>query len=394
MNRPRLAARSIGPSESCSNHCAVMRSVAPEQPRHTIFLLSPANLAGERAGVVCNPAARFPLARELQSSGGAALGELFSFVSGLYFRGKATYAAAFGRPPPGLAGGLVISPGEGLRFLDEPVTLDRVRAWARSRFDEHNPRFTEPLERHAAALSRAHRATTRFVLLGSVASDKYVEPLVRVFGERLLFSIGLRRAWRHEPGRAPAQRGSGAPRAFVRIGRGGDAPRPAGGAPLSAKGVKMVEVVVLVGLPGAGKTTFFRQRFAATHAHVSGDNFQSHARPARRQAQLIAEALSAGRSLVVDNTNPTVDERAAIITEARRQGARAVAYFFDCTSKECLARNETREGRARIPRVGIFAAAKRLTPPSREEGFDEVFAVHALPEQRFEVCGGEPRPVP
>jgi hypothetical protein len=116
-----------------------------------------------------------------------ALGPLFSFVSGLYFRGKMTYAERFGRPPPGLSGGLVISPGEGLRFLHEPLTIERLRAWAKVPIDAGNRRFTEPLVEHAVALERAHGADTRFVLLGSVASDKYVLPLTRVFGDHLLF---------------------------------------------------------------------------------------------------------------------------------------------------------------------------------------------------------------
>jgi hypothetical protein len=136
---------------------------------------------------VLNPEARFALARQLRSPGGAPLGQVFSFVSGLYFRGKATYATAFGRPPPGLEAALVISPGEGLRFLHEPVTLQRIRQWAGVPIDERNDRFTRPLVRNAAALERAHGATTRFVLLGSVASDKYVRPLARVFGDHLLF---------------------------------------------------------------------------------------------------------------------------------------------------------------------------------------------------------------
>ncbi len=98
-----------------------------------------------------------------------------------------TYAERFGRPPPGLAGGLVISPGEGLRFLHEPLTIDRLRAWAQVDIDAANPRFTGPLIEHAVALERAHGAATRFVLLGSVATDKYVQPLTRVFGDHLLF---------------------------------------------------------------------------------------------------------------------------------------------------------------------------------------------------------------
>jgi hypothetical protein len=131
--------------------------------------------------------ATFRLAQELRSPGGAVLGELFSFVSGLYFRGKKLYAETFGRPPVGVSGGLVISPSEGLRFLDERVTYDRLAAWAEVEVDAGNPSFVEPLMEHAVALERAHGSTTRFVLLGSVATDKYVRPLTKVFGDHLLF---------------------------------------------------------------------------------------------------------------------------------------------------------------------------------------------------------------
>ncbi len=154
-------------------------------------MLSPANLGGERARLIFNPAATFPLARQLHSVEGAPLGEVFSFVSGLYFRGKMTYAQAFGKMPEGLSGALVISPAEGLRFLHEPVTVERLRTWATVDIDERNPRFTRPLLAHAQALRDALGNSTRFVLLGSVATDKYVEPLTRVFGDRLLFPPGF-----------------------------------------------------------------------------------------------------------------------------------------------------------------------------------------------------------
>lgn len=156
-------------------------------PRYTFFLLSPANLGGARARLVCNPAASFPLAEELRSPGGAPLGAVFSFVSGLYFRGKVTYAGAFGKAPPGVSAGLVISPAEGLHFLDERVTLERLRSWAEVPVDPGEPRFTRPLIEHAAALSRTFGAEARVVLLGSVATDKYVRPLLEVFGDALLF---------------------------------------------------------------------------------------------------------------------------------------------------------------------------------------------------------------
>jgi hypothetical protein len=157
------------------------------EERFTVFLISPANLGGQRAKLVFDPKADFEVARRLRSSGGAPLGDVFAFVSGLYFRGKKTYAEAFGRPPPGLTGGLVISPSEGLRRLEEPVTRERLLAWAEVSIDGGNPRFTGPLIEQAAAMERAHGARTHFVLLGSVATDKYVGPLTEVLGERLLF---------------------------------------------------------------------------------------------------------------------------------------------------------------------------------------------------------------
>lgn len=137
--------------------------------------------------MVLNPRAPFELARRLHAPGGAPVGEVFAFVSGLYFRGKLTYANAFGRPPAGLAPGFVISPAEGLWPLDEPVTVDRLHAWARIDVDAGNAEFTLPLSRHAETLERAHGSQTRFVLLGSVATSKYVRPLTRIFGDHLLF---------------------------------------------------------------------------------------------------------------------------------------------------------------------------------------------------------------
>ena len=119
--------------------------------------------------------------------GGAPLGELFSFVSGLYFRGKLTYARTFGQAPEGLSGVHIISAGEGLRAPDETVDLERLRAWSAVSIDASNPVFTEPLVEHAEALARAVGGRCRFVLLGSVATDKYVRPLVKVFGDWLLF---------------------------------------------------------------------------------------------------------------------------------------------------------------------------------------------------------------
>ena len=148
-----------------------------------------------------------------------------------------------------------------------------------------------------------------------------------------------------------------------------------------------MEVVILVGLPGSGKTSFFQSRFAATHAHVSKDLLPSARDKGARQIGLVEAALRAGRPVVVDNTNPRVVDRAPLVAAARRNGARVVVYFLDTTRGECLRRNRRREGRARVPDVAVHVAASRLQPPSREEGFDELFTVRAA-GGAFEV---EPR---
>jgi hypothetical protein len=164
---------------SCSSIDTVLES--------TVMLLSPAKLAGRRGQLLFNPQAQFPLARRLRSAEGAALGEVFSFVSGLYFRGKASYARQFARTHNGLPPALVISAGGGLCELDQLVTLERLRGWASVAIHEDNPHFTAPLYRHATELLERHDAATRFVLLGSVASNKYAVPLLDIFGDRLLF---------------------------------------------------------------------------------------------------------------------------------------------------------------------------------------------------------------
>jgi len=132
------------------------------------------------------------------------------------------------------------------------------------------------------------------------------------------------------------------------------------------------DVVILVGLPGSGKSTFARERFPA-HDYISKDAFPPGARDKQaRQDAALRAALRAGRSALVDNTNVTIADRAAIIAIAREYGARVVGYFLDVPVREAIARNELREGRAKVPKVAIFTSAKRLVPPSLAEGFDEL----------------------
>lgn len=147
-----------------------------------------------------------------------------------------------------------------------------------------------------------------------------------------------------------------------------------------------MECVILIGLPAAGKSTFFRERFASTHDHVSKDLLRNNRHPQRRQEQLIAESLASGRSVVVDNTNPSVAVRAPLIAVARKHGADVVGYFFPTDAGDALRRNRSRQGRERVPEVAIFTARRRLEPPTVAEGFDRLYAVTINePERRFDI---------
>ena len=161
-----------------------------------IFLLSPAHCGGKRAKQVLSPKAAFPLAEQLRSKEGARLGDIFSFVSGLYFRGKLTYARRFAAPEnvAGLAGPFgsgvhIITTNAGLREPDTFITLQALLAFADGEVDPSNPRYRRPLERSATALAAEIGPDCDVVLLGSVASPKYVDVLAAIFGERLRFPL-------------------------------------------------------------------------------------------------------------------------------------------------------------------------------------------------------------
>lgn len=135
-------------------------------------------------------------------------------------------------------------------------------------------------------------------------------------------------------------------------------------------------LLIFVGLPGSGKSTYYFAHFAGTHEHVSKDLMRRAQARDAKQEMMIGKALAAGRSVVVDNTNPSPAVRAPLIAIGKRHGARIAAYYFECSPRTALMRNRQREGRGRVPNVAIFTTAKKLVPPALDEGFDEV---HVIP---------------
>lgn len=156
-------------------------------PSPLTFLLSPAHAGGKRASYLLNPAATFDLAVRLRTTG-LSIADAFSFLSGLYFRGKVAYANRFARPPETVAsGGMVITTCCGLVPMDRVITRDELLIMGGVPIDADDERYRTPLVRDAATLSERIGKEGRVVLLGSIATAKYVGVLTDVFGDRLLF---------------------------------------------------------------------------------------------------------------------------------------------------------------------------------------------------------------
>jgi hypothetical protein len=152
-----------------------------------VFLLSPAYAGGQRARMIMSERAQFDLARRLRSAERPTLGEVFTFLSGLYFRGKLAYAKAFAQPSARSSGVFVITPNRGLLPAELPIGLAELRAFAEVDIHADDPRYREPLARDARKLAQRFGTTGEVVLLGSIATGKYVDILLENFGARLLF---------------------------------------------------------------------------------------------------------------------------------------------------------------------------------------------------------------
>jgi len=140
-----------------------------------------------------------------------------------------------------------------------------------------------------------------------------------------------------------------------------------------------MEAVILVGIQAAGKSTFYKQRFFATHVRISLDLLRTR----HRERSLLEWCLAHGQPFVVDNTNPTVAERAAYIAPARAAGFRVVGYYFESNVPSSIRRNAVRSGNARVPAATIGGTRRRLVLPTRAEGFEALHFVWIGPDGDF-----------
>ncbi|HJY27121.1 MAG TPA: AAA family ATPase [Pyrinomonadaceae bacterium] len=142
-----------------------------------------------------------------------------------------------------------------------------------------------------------------------------------------------------------------------------------------------MEAVVFIGIQGAGKSSFYQERFCHTHVRLSSDMLKTK----HRLRLLLQACLEAKQRFVLDNTNVTKEVRAEFIALAKTAGFRVVGYYFRSDISSALARNSSRLDSARIPDRGVLGTYKKLEIPERAEGFDDLYYVRIDPDGRFEV---------
>jgi predicted kinase len=142
-----------------------------------------------------------------------------------------------------------------------------------------------------------------------------------------------------------------------------------------------MEAIIFIGIQGAGKSTFFRERFFDTHVRINLDMLRTR----RREEILLSACLESGQPFVIDNTNPLPGDRRRYIEPAGAAGFRTVAYFFKSTLRHAIQRNNLRSGKKKVPVRAVASAFKKLVPPSSEEDFDEIYIVELTADRGFVI---------
>ena len=150
-----------------------------------------------------------------------------------------------------------------------------------------------------------------------------------------------------------------------------------------------LEIVILIGLQASGKSTFYRTHFASTHELISKDLLRRSKAKNKEQQQFerVEAAFQENRSVVVDNTNPTPQDRQPLIALGHQYGAKVIGYYFEPDTKSSRQRNQQRTGKERIPDAAIYITASKLIPPDYSEGFDRLYAVRIPPERMQDISG-------
>lgn len=130
-------------------------------------------------------------------------------------------------------------------------------------------------------------------------------------------------------------------------------------------------LVIMMGIQGSGKSTFYHAYLAQDYVRVNLDTLKTR----HQEKLLVDKCIADGKNFVVDNTNPTKQDRQRYIGMAKEAQYRVVGYFMESKLKDCMERNEQRQGKEKIPRMAIAATSNKLEMPSYEEGFDELYFV-------------------
>jgi len=142
-----------------------------------------------------------------------------------------------------------------------------------------------------------------------------------------------------------------------------------------------MEAVILVGVQGSGKTSFYRERFFESHVRITLDMLRTR----QRERLLLATCLQGRQAFVIDNANPLPSDRARYLAPARAAGFRVVVYFFETSLRDAIRRNNQLGGKKKVPVPGVAATFRKLQVPTQEENIDAVYVVKISRENRFVV---------
>lgn len=135
-----------------------------------------------------------------------------------------------------------------------------------------------------------------------------------------------------------------------------------------------MEGIIFIGIQASGKSTFYKQNFFNTHVRISMDLLNTR----NKESQLLNKCIELQQKVVIDNTNPTVDERKKYIKCLKDAKYKVISYYFQSKIKDSIARNEGREAKEKIPQVGIFSTFKKMELPSLNEGYDQIYYVEII----------------